>query len=94
MRSSGSEVRIRFTSSLAFARAYFSATLLLNGKVLVSAGGGAVGSAISSAELYDSSDVSPVTDIPTLSEWALMLLAAVLGLIGMAALRRRQTGAA
>ena len=40
------------TGSMAFARANFTATLMLNGKVLV-AGGGNLSGGLSSAEIYD-----------------------------------------
>jgi hypothetical protein len=36
--------------------------------------------------------VAPVTDVPTLSAGALLLLAALLGWLGMAGLRRRVRG--
>lgn len=66
-----------------------TATLLPSGKVLVAGGFNATG-ALASAELYDPGSVPSAMLVPTVSQWNLLVLLALLLGCGLVEMHRRR----
>lgn len=78
------------TGSLTIPRWRHSETRLRNGDVLI-AGGSDGSTAVASADLYNASSADTAAPVPSLSEWAAVVLSGLTALFGLLRLRRVKT---